>query len=531
MIKRWFTPRWLVALIAVALVAGAGVGIGLWANAASKPRSTALVGPGDRAVATAEAARQKEGAGVRNVTLTAAPTTLRLDGRKVTTWAFNNTVPGPEIRANAGDVIRARVVNRLSEPLTVHWHGIALRNDMDGVPDVTQKAIKPGGAFVYRFTVSDPGTFFYHSHVGTQLDRGLYGPLIVNDPKDTTAPRRDITVMLDDWIDGTGRTPDKVLDDLRSGATKSDDSSDMGSMDMSDMGSMPGMSSSSMGTSDGSEMSGMMPTKNNPLGSDVTDLAYPYYLVNGRPATDPATFKVTPGERIRLRIINAASETPFRVAVGGSRLTVTATDGFPVRPVTTDTVLVGMGERYDAVVTVPRTGAVPLVAKVEGESTQSAMAVLRTGTGANPMPDTKVKELNGRLLTYADLRATQAAALPTRQPDRTYTVDLTGNMSTYKWGTTTNGKKDGTLTVRQGQRIRLVLDNRTMMWHPIHLHGHTFQVVTGSTPGPRKDTVIVPPMSRVTVDVDANNPGQWALHCHNIYHAEAGMLAMLSYVK
>ncbi|MGC5041144.1 multicopper oxidase family protein [Streptomyces sp. DT190] len=517
MSKRWFTPRWLVALIAVALVAGAGVGIGLWASGSSQPRPSALVGPGDRAVATAEAARQKEDARVRGVTLTAAPTTLRLDGRKVTTWAFNNTVPGPEIRAKAGDVIRARVVNRLSDPLTVHWHGIALRNDMDGVPDVTQKAIKPGGQFVYRFTVADPGTFFYHSHVGTQLDRGLYGPLIVDDPSDTTAPRREVTVLLDDWIDGTGQT---VLAKLRSGATQRDDSSDMGSM--------PGMDGSSTG---GSEMSESMPTKDNPLGEDVVDLTYPYYLVNGRPASDPATFKVAPGERVRLRIINAASTTPFRVALGGSKLTVTATDGFPVRPVTADTVLVGMGERYDAVVTAPRSGAVPLVAKVEGESTTQAMAVLRTGTGSDPMPDAKVQELNGRLLTYADLRATQAVALPARQPDRTYTVDLTGNMTAYKWGAAAGGKKDGTLPVRQGERIKLVLTNKSMMWHPMHLHGHTFQVDTGSAPGPRKDTVIVSPMSRVTVEVDANNPGQWALHCHNIYHAEAGMLTMLSYEK
>ncbi|QUW85479.1 multicopper oxidase family protein (plasmid) [Streptomyces mirabilis] len=523
MSTRWFTPRWLVAL-----VAGAGVGIGLWASGSPKPRASALVGPGDRAVGTAEAARRAKDARVRDVTLTAAPTTLRLDGRKVTTWAFNQTVPGPQIRVNAGDVLRARVINRLPQPLTVHWHGIALRNDMDGVPDVTQKAIKPGGQFVYRFTVTDPGTFFYHSHVGTQLDRGLYGPLIVDDPRDTTAPRRDITVLLDDWIDGTGQTPDQVLTKLRSGATTGMDSSGTGSPDM---GSMPGMSSaSSDSSSSGSQMSENMPTRTSPLGEDTTDLTYPYYLINGRPATDPATVTVTPGERIRLRIINAASTTPFRVAVGGSRLTVTASDGFPVRPVTADTILLGMGERYDAVVTVPRSGAVPLVAKAEGTSAQ-ALAVLRTGTGTNPMPDTKVKELAGRLLTYADLHATRAAALPARTPERTYTVNLTGTMTTYKWGIAAAKEGSATLPVRQGQRIRLVLKNETMMWHPMHLHGHTFQLVTGSAPGPRKDTVIVPPMSRVTVDLDANNPGQWALHCHNIYHAEAGMLTTLSYVK
>ncbi|MFI2367342.1 multicopper oxidase domain-containing protein [Streptomyces sp. NPDC018833] len=524
MSNRWFRPRWLIAL--VALVTAAGIGIGLWTTVASPAEASTLVKPSDRAVGTAEAARQDQDARVRNVTLTAAPATLRLDGKKVNTWAFNGKVPGPEIRLRAGDVLQARVQNRLPEPLTVHWHGVALRNDMDGVPDVTQKPVKPGGTFSYRFTVTDPGTFFYHSHVGAQLDRGLYGPLIVDDPNDTAAPRRDITVMLDDWLDGTGRTPDQVLDRLRSGGS----TTPMPDMGAHDMESMPGMHDSE---SDGSKMSDSMPSGTNPLGGDTSDVTYPYYLINGRPPTDPATFTAKPGERIRMRIVNAASDTPFRVALGGSRLTVTATDGFPVRPATADTILLGMGERYDADVTVPRSGVFPLVAAAEGAEDASAQAltVLRAGPGPNPMPDVKPKELNGRLLAPGDLRATSSVALPARKPDRTYTVGLTGDMNTYKWGITAPKEQGTTLPVRQGERIRLVLENRTMMWHPMHLHGHTFQVVTGSDPGPRKDTVVVPPMSKITVELDANNPGQWALHCHNIYHAEAGMLTMLSYVK
>nr|WP_036343169.1 multicopper oxidase domain-containing protein [Micromonospora purpureochromogenes] len=531
--KSSFPLRWLLPVVVVVLViAGAGViGVSLWPGRSSSDQSDTPVGPHDPAVVAAEAGRERPTAQVENVTLTAAPTTVRIGGRSVETWAFNGQVPGPEIKANKGDIVQAKVVNRLPQDLTVHWHGIAVRNDMDGVPDLTQATIKSGGEFTYRFAVADPGTFMYHSHVGTQLDRGLYGPLIVTDPAD--AAQRDVTVVLDDWLDGTGRTPDQAFAQLRSGNS----GSGMPSSGSSDMGSMPGMSmpeASGSGSSGHSGSSGMdmggMPSPDKPLGSDTADTTYPYYLINGRTPSDPVTVTAKPGERIRLRIINAASNTPFRVALGGGTLDVVASDGYPVQAVEAKSILVGMGERYDAVVTAPNSGAVPLVAAVEGAQGQ-AMAVLRTGPGIAPIADARPGELDGRPLTVADLHSTTAARLPARTPDQTATVDLTGDMSTYKWGVNVNGKANGTVQVRQGQRIRVVMNNTSMMWHPIHLHGHTFQVVNGDGTGPRKDTVSVPPMSKVTIELDADNPGQWALHCHNIYHAEAGMTAVLSYVK
>ena len=538
--KSGFPLRWLMAVVVVVVVVAAVgvIGVRLWPGGSSSARSATRIGPHDPAVAAAEADRERPGAQVDNVTLTAAPTTVRIGGRSVSTWAFNGQVPGPEIKAKKGDILQAKVVNQLPEDLTVHWHGIALRNDMDGVPGLTQATIKPDAEFTYRFTVADPGTFMYHSHVGTQLDRGLYGPLIVTDPADTATAQRDVTVVLDDWLDGTGRTPEEALAQLRSGSSgsgmPSSGSSDMGSMPGMSMPGMPGMSmpeasGSASGQSGSSEMGGM-PSPDKPLGSDTADMTYPYYLINGRAPNDPVTVTAKPGERIRLRLINVASNTPFRVALGGGTLNVVASDGYPVQPVEAKSVLVGMGERYDVVVTAPRSGAVPLVAAVEGAQGQ-AMAVLRTGPGVAPMADARPAELNGRPLTVADLHSTTAEALPARAPDQTATVDLTGDMSTYKWGMTVNGKADGTVQVRQGQRIRIVLNNTSMMWHPIHLHGHTFQVVNGDGTGPRKDTVSVPPMSKVTIELDADNPGQWALHCHNIYHAEAGMTAVLSYVK
>ena len=513
-----------VAIAVVTLL----VGVGAWAGVSRPWQSpaAALVRPDDPAVAAAEAQRRASDAAVLEVSLTAAPATVDLGGRTVDTWAFNGTVPGPEIRLPAGGVLRARVRNDLPDPLTIHWHGIALRNDMDGVPDVTQQPIGPGDEFVYEFTAPEPGTYFYHSHSGTQLDRGLYAPLIVEEPAPSDLPERDFTVLLDDWIDGTGTNPDEVLDELQAGGM---DGMDMGGgsegmdMDGMDMG----------GGSEGMDMDGMDmgaggsgDAGGSPLGEDTGDVDYPLYVLNGRTPSDPAEFDVQPGDPFRLRLVNAGADTPFRVAVGGARLQVVATDGFPVEPVTVDTLLMGMGERYDVVVTLPDAGAYPLVAVAEGKNAQ-ALAVLRSGRGAAPATDVEPAELRGDLLSTGDLRPAGEVALGDREPDRTAEVTLTGDMGSYSWGIDVPTEDGATLPVREGERVRLVITNMTMMWHPVHLHGHTFQVAGG----PRKDTVVVPPMGTVTVDFDADNPGQWLLHCHNAYHAEAGMTTVLSYVS
>ena len=508
-----------VAIVgAVALVAFLVVSV-----ARSEPSSATPVAPDGPAVAAAERDRRPVDAAIRDVTLDAAPVTVELGGKPVATWAFNGAIPGPAIRLRAGDVLRARVRNGLPAPLSIHWHGIALRNDMDGVPDLTQTPIVAGAELIYEFTTPDPGTYFYHPHTGTQLDRGLYGALIVEHRDASVVADRDYTVLLDDWLDGLDGDPDTAFDNLRNGGSRMEQD-DTGSMD-----GMAGMSGMDHGTATTDDEPGEAGA--GPLGDDTGDLQYPLYLANGRVPADPAVFDAAPGERIRLRLVNAGSDTPFRVAVGGARLEVVATDGFPVEPVTVDAVLVGMGERYDVVVTVPERGVFPIVAAAEGKTGQ-AMALLRTGPGPVPAADARPAELTGRLLSLSDLRSAPGVRLPAATPDRTYTVSLTGDMATYRWGIS-DPKRDGvTLPVRQGERIRLVLQNRTMMWHPIHLHGHTFEVVgSGGAPGLRKDTVAIPAMGSVTVEFTADNPGQWALHCHNIYHAEAGMVTVVSYVE
>jgi FtsP/CotA-like multicopper oxidase with cupredoxin domain len=449
------------------------------------------------------------------VRLVAAPGVVDLGGRSARTWAFDGTVPGPELRLSAGQLLRVEFENRLPAPTSIHWHGIALRNDMDGVPGFTQAPIAPGARFLYEFTVPDPGTYFFHPHAGVQLDRGLYGVLIVEDPAEPGRYDREAVIVLDDWTDGVGEAPDRILARLLANG-----------MDHTDM---PAMDHSMSGMQHGSSMQAMA-TASRPLGDDTGDIRYPLYLANGRQARSPAILSARPGERVRLRIVNAGADTAFRLALGGHRLTVTHADGFPVLPVTTDALLIGMGERYDAVVRL-EDGAFPLVAVAEGKSAQ-ALAVIRTGRGPVPRAGVRPGELQRRLLTVDDLQATAGADLGPVAPHRTHRLVLDGNMATYRW--TINGHtmhRGAPLEVREGERVRLVFDNRTTMFHPMHLHGHTFQLRRTGTrdPGARKDTVIVRPGERVTVDFDAANPGRWMLHCHNAYHQAGGMMTELSY--
>ena len=506
------------------LRAGAGTGAGLLLGAGaaacgtgSTPASasSALIEPTDPSVAAVESARYRSGA-ARTVTLDAVPAQIDLGGVVVSTWTYGGVLPGAEIRVDRGDLITAHVVNHLPEETTVHWHGIAIRNNMDGSPQVTQNPVAPGASYTYAFTAANPGTYWLHPHVGVQQDRGLYAPLIVQDPDEKADYDHDWTVVLDDWIDGTGHTPDQVLADLRTGMN--------GMTGMTGMDGMDGMDG--MGGTSGQDDVILQGATSPLLGGDAGDVRYPHYLINGRLPTDPITFTAASGQRARIRIINAGADTAFRIALGGHTMTVTHTDGYPVKPVETSSLLLGMGERYDVEVTLAD-GAFPLVALAEGKNA-TALAVVRTGAGTAPAADARPAELSANPIGYAALHPTEPYVLSATSPDVTTTMRLTGGMMHYNWGINDAAyhPTDPLMRVQTGQRARLTWTNTTTMWHPMHLHGHTFQLA-GS--GPRKDTVIVLPGSSVTVEFDADNPGQWMTHCHNAYHADAGMMGVVGY--
>ncbi|MGE0170736.1 multicopper oxidase family protein [Nocardioides sp.] len=456
----------------------------------------------------ATAARLRPIAGQRVVerSVRAKATSLDLGGTTVETWAFGDTAPGPLIRATAGDLLRIRVENELPADTSVHWHGIALRNVADGVPGLTQAPIAAGSSYLYEFIAPDPGTYFYHPHVGVQLDRGLYAPLIIDDPHEPGDYDLEWVVVLDDWVDGTGRTPDDVLADLTGSSGDSSDSNSSDSMGGMDMGTM------SMGGA--------------PPFGDAGDVTYPHYLINGRLPAAPDVLRGKPGQRVRLRIINAGADTIFTVALGEHRLTITHTDGFPVQPQDTGAFYIGMGERYDALVTLGD-GVFPLVAAPYGKEGQ-ARALIRTSSGAAPDAAVHPAELDGPILEGADLQPSDASRLTAREPDSSHAVHLSGQMMPYQWAI--NGApygKNDPLMINEGDRVRLAMMNMTQMTHPMHVHGHTFALPSGL----RKDTVLVKPKSSLAVDVQADNPGDWMTHCHNIYHAEAGMMIALKYRK
>ncbi|MCB5907173.1 multicopper oxidase family protein [Streptomyces pinistramenti] len=461
------------------------------------------------------AAEKRRGSGpVRNMQLTAIRTQLDLGGRTVDSWAYGDELPGREVRVTAGDTLAVDFANHLPEPTTVHWHGLMLRNDMDGAPGLTQRSVQPGASFTYRFAVTRPGTHWLHSHVGMQLDRGLYAPMIIEDPREPLSYDKEWVVVLDDWVDGVdGSTPDGVLAEMNKGRHR--------------------MSHGGTETQDDKRQEPAGPARmlwgarSRLLGGEAGDVDYPYHLINGRIEDDPQTFTARPGDRIRIRFINAGGDTAYRVALGDHSMTITHTDGNPVSHATTDALLIGMGERYDVLVTA-KDGAFPLTALAEGKK-RTALAILRTGGGAAPEAGTLPDELYGKLLIAPDLEAAESVRVDSRSVDRTLHFTLTGTMRRFNWAI--NGEMyspSQRYGVREGERVRMVFRNRSPMWHPMHLHGNLFAMLNG---GALKDTVIVRPGHRVSVDFDARNPGLWMMHCHNLYHSESGMMTVIGYLK
>ncbi|MGW4671357.1 multicopper oxidase family protein [Streptomyces sp. NPDC004324] len=484
------------------------------------------VNPSDPEVLASE---RRRGTGpVREFRLTAAETTLDLGGRTVRSWAYGDALPGKEVRITKGDILALTVANHLPTDTTLHSHGIRMRCDMDGVPGLTQNSIRPGADFTYRFAVAHAGTYWLHSHSGMQLDRGLYAPLIVEDPREPLSYDKEWVVVLDDWVDGVGgSTPDGVLSQLRGGRSAPMDMGEGGAHGGAGHGAAAGPQSPGHGRSTGPSRMLHGP-RSRILRSEGGNVDYPYYLVNGRIPQAPSVFRAKPGDRIRLRIINAGGDTAFRVALGGHRMTVTHTDGYPVQPKDTDALLIGMAERYDVLITAGD-GAFPLVALAEGKNAQ-ALAVLRTSSGAMPGPAVYPRELDGMVVPARRMRPHESVELNDSYPDRQLRVKLTGGMRRFDWAFDHEPYSlQRRHPIHEGERVRLSLINATHMWHPLHLHGHTFALTGLGALGARKDTAVVLPHRKIVVDFYADNPGLWMLHCHNQYHSESGMMTILGY--
>lgn len=477
--------RQVIALLGGAAVVGTGVGGGIiwWNNRPSSNTSTPQLSF-PRAASTGK---------VQPYTLTAAPIQVQLGKKTISTWGYNNTLPGPEIRATEGDTLRVTVQNQLSAGTTIHWHGVPLVNAMDGVDGVTQDPIKAGGTFTYDYIAPVAGTYFYHSHVGLQLDRGLYGPLIIESAKEAKHYDQDVVLVLDDFLDGLMGGPATPEDAMKQLIASGDGMSNMNGM-----------------------MSQVPP-----------DLLYPAYLVNGKASDDPFEIVVKKGQRIRLRLINASAATIYHIALQGHRLTVTHTDGQPVEPVQVDALRIGMGERYDILVDTNNPGLWQFAALVEGTQRMGRAIVRYTdNTSALPPADFQPPELTRQMLTYPMLKAAPGIVVPPADtPDQIVPLQLSGGMGQYVWKINNQVFPHADrIMVQQKRLISFQFDNQSMMPHPMHLHGHFFQLNNGTGRGPLKDTVIIDTMQKMTVNWVSDNPGLWAFHCHNAYHQSAGMM-------
>ena len=431
----------------------------------------------------------------RSVTLTAASGTIQPSPEtSAANWLYEGAFPGPQLRVQEGDVLSAELVNDLQEETTIHWHGVPVPNPVDGVPNVTQEPTAPGETFTYKFRAEPPGTYFYHSHVGLQLDRGLLGPLIVEERDPHIDYDREYVVVVDDYLPQAPRLP-------------TNGGSGGG-----------GMGGGGMGDGRGGR-GGMMGDARPP---------YEGLLINGRLPENQPTFDVTEGDRVRFRFVNAASATVFGVRIAGHEMSVTHADGRPVEPVDVDSFVFGSGERYDVVVEATNPGTWSVQAAALDGNEPPASALLRydsSDNGARPQQPSS----SGDQLQYGDLQAVNSLSGIDGRPDRTFDLTLSrGSGQSYTWTIDGEAYPDAEpLDIQLGEHVRIRMTNQSPVVHPMHLHGHFFEVGNAL-----KDTVIVPGhRGQVTLDFHADNPGRWLFHCHNLYHLDAGMARVIRYVE
>lgn len=506
--------------------------------------------------------------------------TLRVNytGRSAVATAVNGQVPAPVLRVREGDTVTLRVTNRLREMTSIHWHGLILPAEMDGVPGISFPGIPPGETFTYRFTVRQSGTYWYHAHT-LHEQTGLYGALIVEPrTQDAWRTERDYAVLLSDWTD---EDPLRVYLNLKKmgsyynfGLPTTEDLF----ADLARVGFGGAFARRAMW-----QRSRMNPTDF----SDVSAATYTY-LMNGASPAANWTAIARAGERVRLRFIGAGTATYFDVRIPGLKLTVVSTDGQEVAPVEVDEFRIGPGETYDVIVSMPDERAYTIFAQsmdrtgyargtlaprmgMQAETPPldqrawltdvDMMGAMATMTGVSsgheahgqspearksnharteygPSVDMRVdypranlddpginlRDNGRRVLTYADLR-TVGGSLDAREPSREIELHLTGNMERFQWsidGLKLNEAKP--IHFRENERLRIVLVNDTTMTHPMHLHGMWSELESAAGNFQvRKHTISVQPAQRVSFAVTADAPGRWAFHCHLLYHMAAGM--------
>jgi len=467
--------------------------------------------------------------------LVAGTRTLEVNGRAARVFGLIGPDGHPGIRLAPGERFHVELANETGTPTIVHWHGQLPPWTQDGFPWPQTPPIGNGVVQAYDYAPI-AGTYWMHSHHELQEQRLMTAPLIVHDKAVLTEDRQEVVLMLHDF---TFREPDEVLAGLlgASAATAqaiAQNDERGGEREGSSTLSQPGVAG--MANMRGRNMP-QMPMEANSIAPGhmqmgLNDVHYDAFLANDRTLADPDIVRVERGGRIRLRIINGASSSQFWIDLGELVGQVVATDGHPVRPVPGSRFPIAMAQRLDILIDLPRAGAFPILARLEGAGRQTGIVLATPGAQIPRIADNvqAAPPLDNSLET----RLAAAEPLPARPADLVRTIDLGGGMKPYAWSMNAEyWPRTTPLMLSKGQRVEIELVNHSMMAHPIHLHGHAFQVVAidgRPIKGAVRDTVLVTPMmGRVRIAFDADNPGRWAFHCHNLYHMVTGMLMEFRY--
>lgn len=479
---------------------------------------------------------------------------VNITGKPMKKITVNGTIPGPTLRFTDGEDVIINVTNHMDEDTSIHWHGLLLPGEMDGVPGLNGfPGIKPGETFTYRFKIRQTGTYWYHSHSNGQEQDGEYGSIVIK-PKgaDPVKADKDYVVLLSDF---SPENADEILSNLKIDSSYYNYAQRTIGDFLKDTKTM-GFKAAWKNAKDWGKMRMSQ--------SDLSDVSGYTFLTNGKTPEQNWTGLFKPGERIRLRFINASAMSFFDVRIPGLKMSVVASDGQNVEPVPVDEFRFGAAEIYDVVVTPKEDKAYTIVAEPI-DRTGFAIGTLATQEGMKgkipqhrprallSMMDMNMEEMmkddpdmdmsnmsmesgwakgtpeGDKQLSYADLRYL-GIQKDVRKPERTIEVRLGGNMERYIW--TLNGKKHQDaepIKLKYGERVRLNFTNETMMAHPMHLHGNFFQLENGQPLEklPNKNMVIVPPGGSYSVLLSANEVGEWSFHCHLLYHMSSGMMTKM----
>ena len=469
-------------------------------------------------------------------------TTVNLTGKPAKAIAINGQFPGPTLHFKYGDHVTINVHNHLDVPTTIHWHGIIPPWRMDGVPMVSQLPIPPGGVFHYKFTLHQYGTYWYHSHYKLQEQEGQYGAIIIDPPKPKIKFDKQFVLLLGDWNNTWGTS---IFNDLKK----------TGEFFGPKFPLQPSLvrfiHDYRKATPAGKKRLKrvyLMMQKTRMGAYDISDIAYDTFIINGHPSQNPWIGKVKVGDRVRLRIIGSSSSAIFRVKIPGQKIHIISVDGNIVIPYTVDNFTVAPGETYNVLLTIKKPK--PYIIYAESSDTVgSAVAALVTSKKQHinfksikpfPLPKPrmmsmrKIPELSkikvSTVTKYANLSSPEITNNP-NTPTHIVKLVLGGWMERYVWFI--NGVpeyKAKPIMITNGQHYRFIFINKTLMHHPMHIHGHWFVLRNGhGAHDPLLHTIDVPPGGIVVADINANEIGQWYFHCHNLYHMIAGMANIVRY--